>query len=88
MTDVSQITNMLQAQNILLGEMLQQFKAINTPLVIYTVAGLPALAPLGVLAYASNGRNNGQGAGAGTGTAVVGNGTVWTAIWSGAQVLA
>lgn len=61
---------------------------INTTLPSYTVAGLPAVAPVGAQAYATNGRNSGQGAGAGTGTAVVGNGTVWNAVWSGAAVTA
>lgn len=56
------------------------------PLSSYTVAGLPSTAAVGQLAYASNGRNTGQGAGTGTGCLVVGNGTVWNAVWSGLQV--
>lgn len=61
---------------------------VNTSLPVYTVAGLPATAPAGALAYASNGRNTGQGAGAGTGTVVVGGGTSWIAVWSGVAVTA
>ncbi len=61
---------------------------VNTGLTACTVAGLPVPAPLGRLAYASNGRNTGQGAGAGTGCLVVGNGSVFTAVWSGLAVTA
>lgn len=86
MTDLTQVVVALQAQNILLGEILQQMRAISTPLLVYTVAGLPASAPNAVMVYASNGRNTGEGAGAGTGCVVVGNGAVWRAIWSGVAV--
>lgn len=61
---------------------------VNTQLTITTVAGLPATAPLGQLRYASNGRNTGELATAGTGCVVVGNGSVWNAIFNGTQVLA
>lgn len=54
----------------------------------FTVAGLPVGAGAGRMAYASNGRNPGEGAGAGTGTAVISNGTIWKAIWSGVLVTA
>jgi hypothetical protein len=60
--------------------------SVNTGLPVTTVAGLPVSAPVGQMRYASNGRNSGQGAGTGTGTTVIGNGTVWTAIWSGLAV--
>jgi hypothetical protein len=56
---------------------------INTTLPSYTVAGLPAVAPVGAQAYATNGRGPGEGAGAGTGCAVVGSGSIWRAVWSG-----
>jgi hypothetical protein len=60
----------------------------NTTAPAYTVANLPVSAPIGQLAFASNGRNTGQGAGTGTGCLVVGNGTSWTAVWSGVTVTA
>jgi hypothetical protein len=59
---------------------------LNTGLTSYTVAGLPASAPAGRMAYTSNGRGPGEGAGSGTGAMVVGNGVVWRAIWSGLTV--
>jgi hypothetical protein len=68
----------------------QTLKALtlNPPLTSYTVAGLPAVAPAGAQAYATNGRNTGQGVGAGSGTMVIGNGLVWNSVWSGLQVTA
>lgn len=63
--------------------------ALNTnTLPSFTVAGLPVGAGVGRMAWASNGRNPGEGAGAGTGTAVISNGTIWKAIWSGVLVTA
>lgn len=62
--------------------------SVNTQLPVTTVAALPATAPVGQLRYASNGRNTGEGAASGTGTMVVGNGSVWRAVWSGAAVTA
>lgn len=59
---------------------------VNSSLPSFTVAGLPATAAAGTMAYASNGRGPGEGAAAGTGTVVVGNGTIWRAIWSGVAV--
>lgn len=53
----------------------------------YTVAGLPAGAA-GRLAYASNGRKNGEGVGAGTGVLVFHDGTAWRASDTGATVAA
>lgn len=61
---------------------------VNTSLPVYTVSGLPASAPMGQLAFASNGRNTGQGVGAGTGAVVVGSGSGWIAVWSGVAVTA
>lgn len=60
--------------------------SVNTQLPITTVAGLPAVAPLGQLRFASNGRNPGEGAAAGTGTLVIGTGAGWRAVWSGVAV--
>jgi hypothetical protein len=53
----------------------------------YTVAGLPA-GTAGDMAYASNGRKNGEGAGAGTGVLVFKDGTAWRACDTGATVAA
>lgn len=88
-TDVSQIVNVLQAQNQLLSGVLQALTGATVPvrLPVYTVATLPAAAPLGSLAYASNGRKTAEGGGAGTGTPVWFNVSgQWFAVWSSAQV--
>ncbi|TXH53507.1 MAG: hypothetical protein E6Q97_13100 [Desulfurellales bacterium] len=53
----------------------------------YTVAGLPTGAA-GDIAYASNGRKNGEGAGSGTGVLVFKDGTAWRACDTGATVAA
>lgn len=53
----------------------------------YTVAGLPTVGA-GKLAYASNGRKNGEGAGAGTGVMVFSDATAWRACDTGATVAA
>jgi hypothetical protein len=89
-TDTTGIINALQAGNISFNALLTLFKSgitVNTAVPTYTVAGLPATAPLGVLAFATNGRANAsQGAGAGTGCLIVGSGTAWNAVWSGVTV--
>jgi hypothetical protein len=55
----------------------------------YTVANLPTAGiGAGQLAYASNGRKNGEGAGAGTGVMVFRDGTAWRACDTGATVAA
>lgn len=57
------------------------------PFTGYTVAGLPTTAPVGQLAYATNGRaSTAEGVGTGSGCLVVGNGSVWRAVWSGLAV--
>lgn len=53
----------------------------------YTVAGLPA-GSTGDIAYASNGRKNGEGAGLGTGVLVFKDATAWIACDTGAAVAA
>ena len=53
----------------------------------YTVASLPALSA-GSIAYASNGRKNGEGAGVGTGVLVFRDATAWRACDTGATVAA
>ena len=53
----------------------------------YTVASLPALSA-GSIAYASNGRKNGEGVGSGTGVLVFRDGTAWRACDTGATVAA
>jgi hypothetical protein len=53
----------------------------------YTVAGLPA-GSAGLIAFASNGRKNGEGAGLGTGVLVFHDGTAWRACDTGATVAA
>lgn len=61
--------------------------AVPISLPSYTVAGLPAGAAAD-LAYASNGRKNGEGAGLGTGVVVFKDGTAWRAVDTGATVAA
>lgn len=53
----------------------------------YTVAGLPT-GIAGMVAFATNGRKNGEGAGAGTGVLVFNDGTAWRACDTGATVAA
>lgn len=53
----------------------------------YTVAGLPA-GSAQCVAYASDGRKNGEGVGAGTGVLVFKDGTAWRAVDTGATVAA
>lgn len=53
----------------------------------YTVALLPAVG-VAKLAYATNGRKNGEGAGAGTGVLVFSDATNWRACDTGATVAA
>ena len=52
---------------------------------VYTVANLPA-AKAGSVAFASNGRANGEGAGSGTGVLVFYDGSFWRACDTGATV--
>ena len=54
----------------------------------FTVAGLPAGAAAGSIAYASNGRKNGEGAGVGTGVLVFRDASGWKACDTGAAVAA
>ncbi len=65
----------------------------NVGLALYAavkpVAGLPASAKVGDLAFATDGRKNGEGAGSGTGTPVFWDKTgAWIAFDSGAAVAA
>ncbi len=55
---------------------------------VYTVAGLPAAGTAGRVAFASNGRKNGEGAASGTGVLVFDDGTAWRACDTGATVAA
>ena len=55
---------------------------------VYTVAGLPAVSVTGDMAFASNGRKNGEGGGLGTGVIVFSDGTAWRACDTGATVAA
>lgn len=54
----------------------------------YTVAGLPAVSVAGDMAFATNGRKNGEGGGSGTGVLVFSDGTAWRACDTGATVAA
>ena len=54
----------------------------------YTVATLPTAGTARRIAYASNGRKNGEGAAAGTGVIVFDDGTAWRACDTGATVAA
>jgi hypothetical protein len=66
--------NIFQAQNAMPG--------VST----YTVANLPTNVQANQIAYASNGRKNGEGSGAGTGVLVFRDGTAWRACDTGATV--
>lgn len=68
--------NIFQSQNVMPG--------VST----YTVAGLPTNVQANQIAYASNGRKNGEGAGSGTGVMVFRDGTAWRACDTGATVAA
>jgi hypothetical protein len=52
----------------------------------YTVANLPTNVQANQIAYASNGRKNGEGSGAGTGVLVFRDGSAWRACDTGATV--
>lgn len=52
----------------------------------YTVSGLPSSPSTGQIAYASNGRKNGEGGGSGTGVLVFYDGSNWKACDTGATV--
>lgn len=54
----------------------------------YTVAGLPATVTAGLIAYASDGRKNGEGGGSGTGVQVFADGSNWIAVDTGQTVAA
>jgi hypothetical protein len=66
--------NIFQSQNVMPG--------VST----YTVANLPTDVVANQIAYASNGRKNGEGSGAGTGVLVFRDGTAWRACDTGATV--
>ena len=68
--------NIFQSQNVMPG--------VST----YTVAGLPSDVQANQIAYASNGRKNGEGPGAGTGVLVFRDGSAWRACDTGATVAA
>lgn len=54
----------------------------------YTVSGLPSSPSTGQIAYASNGRKNGESGGSGTGVLVFYDGSNWRACDTGATVAA
>ena len=54
----------------------------------FTVATLPSGAGAGEIAFATNGRKNGEGAGLGTGVLVFHDGTAWRASDTGATAAA
>lgn len=64
--------------------------AMKAPIATFatTVALLPAVAVAGAVAFATNGRKNGEGVGAGTGVLVFHDGTNWIASDSGQAVAA
>ena len=66
--------NIFQSQNVMPG--------VST----YTVANLPTDVVANQIAYASNGRKNGEGSGAGTGVLVFRDGSAWRACDTGATV--
>lgn len=70
------VDNIFQSQNVMPG--------VST----YTVANLPIDVVANQIAYASNGRKNGEGVGAGTGVLVFRDGTAWRACDTGATVAA
>lgn len=65
-------------------DVLRRIIAMSNPV---TVANLPTGAA-GALAFASNGRKNGEGVGSGTGVLVFHDGTAWRACDTGATVAA
>lgn len=59
----------------------------GTPsMTVCTVANLPGTPTAGLMAFATNGRKNGEGAGVGTGVLVFADGTAWRACDTGATV--
>lgn len=68
-----------------LDRAVRRIAAITSPV---TVASLPAGATAGDLAFASNGRKNGEGGGSGTGVLAFYDGTAWRAVDTGATVAA
>jgi len=61
----------------------------NSPVASMTVAQLPSPpSQAGLIAYASDGRKNGEGAGLGTGVLVFSDATAWRACDTGATVAA
>ena len=61
---------------------------IKNTLPTYTVAGLPAASVAGRIAFATDGRKNGEGSSSGTGVMVFADGTAWRACDTGATVAA
>jgi hypothetical protein len=55
---------------------------------VYTVATIPAAGTAGRMAFATNGRKNGEGPGAGTGVLAFDDGTAWRACDTGATLAA
>lgn len=89
-TDLTTLVSTIQQSNALITQiigLLQKGVLVTTNLPTYTVAGLPATAAVGAMAYATNGRKSGEGAGVGTGVPVWFNASnQWFAMWSSALV--
>lgn len=80
-------TKKLQGSGVSINDSDQVSGVATMLLDSYTVAGLPTGAA-GMIAYASDGRKNGEGGGAGTGVLVFHDGTAWRACDTGATAAA
>lgn len=92
-TDLNALVSVIQIQNTIQTAILAALRggiAIDPVPTSYTVAGLPATAGAGQVAWAANGRKSGEGAGLGSGVPVFFNpGTAtWYSFLSGAVVTA
>lgn len=80
-------TKKLQGSGVVINDADQVSGVATMTLDSYTVSGLPTGAA-GMIAFASNGRKNGEGGGAGTGVLVFFDGTAWRACDTGATAAA
>jgi len=80
-------TKKLQGSGVSINDSDQVSGVATMTLDSYTVAGLPTGAA-GMIAYASDGRKNGEGGGSGTGVVVFHDGTAWRACDTGATAAA
>lgn len=86
--NASTINRMMRTIEMTMRKMISMGKVKVTTATLdpLTVAALPVRVLPGTIAYASNGRKNGEGAGAGTGVLVFHDGTAWRACDTGQTV--